>query len=89
MMRGFYIFVFLMVSLQDIIKRIMSFTENGSRGISVLSANGAVANVKIQLHSSSRRVVTYKVYLYDKLGLAVQSYNLMVHVGRMHYKFGL
>ncbi|EFH57712.1 hypothetical protein ARALYDRAFT_482633 [Arabidopsis lyrata subsp. lyrata] len=45
---------------EDIIKRIMSFTENGSRGISVLSANGAVANVKIQLHSSSRRVVTYK-----------------------------
>ncbi|CAE6033093.1 unnamed protein product [Arabidopsis arenosa] len=45
---------------EDIIERIMSFTENGSRGINVLSANGVVANVKIQLHSSTSRVVTYK-----------------------------
>jgi len=56
----FYIWCFL----QDIIKRIMSFTANGSRGISVLSVNGAVANVTILPHGSSRRVMTFKVYIY-------------------------
>ncbi|OAP09186.1 hypothetical protein AXX17_AT2G33280 [Arabidopsis thaliana] len=45
---------------EDIIKRIMSFTANGSRGISVLSVNGAVANVTILPHGSSRRVMTFK-----------------------------
>ncbi|XP_010516880.1 PREDICTED: AT-hook motif nuclear-localized protein 7-like [Camelina sativa] len=44
----------------DIIERIMSFTVNGSRGISVLSANGLVANIKIQTLLRSREVVTFK-----------------------------
>lgn len=51
------------VVLQDIIEWIMSFTGNGSRGITVISAIGTVANVKIQLLDSPRHVVTYKVYI--------------------------
>ncbi|XP_010509459.1 PREDICTED: AT-hook motif nuclear-localized protein 7-like [Camelina sativa] len=45
---------------EDIIERIMSFTANGSRGIIVLSANGLVANIKIQTLLRSREVVTFK-----------------------------
>ncbi|CAN6807610.1 unnamed protein product [Brassica oleracea var. botrytis] len=45
---------------EDIIEKIMSFTQNGSRGICVLSATGAVFNLRIQSLGSNRRVLTFK-----------------------------
>ncbi|KAL1224359.1 AT-hook motif nuclear-localized protein 4 [Cardamine amara subsp. amara] len=52
--------IFTVNSGEDIVKRIMSFTQNGSRGISVLSANGAVSNVKIQPLDLNRNALTFK-----------------------------
>ncbi|XP_010441397.1 PREDICTED: AT-hook motif nuclear-localized protein 10-like [Camelina sativa] len=56
----FWPHIFTVNTGDDIIERIMSFTANGSRGISVLAANGLVANIKIQTLLSSREVVTFK-----------------------------
>ncbi|CAF2122945.1 unnamed protein product [Brassica rapa subsp. trilocularis] len=44
---------------EEIIEKIMSFTQNGSRGICVLSATGAVFNLRIQ-SLGSNRVLTFK-----------------------------
>ncbi|CAH8381914.1 unnamed protein product [Eruca vesicaria subsp. sativa] len=44
----------------DIIEKIMSFTQNGSRGICVLSATGVVVNLMIQPLDSNRRVLVFK-----------------------------
>ncbi|XP_023640379.1 AT-hook motif nuclear-localized protein 10 [Capsella rubella] len=54
---------------EDIIERIMSFMENGARGVTVLSANGWVTNVKIQTLDSTRRVVIFKA-AYDLVSLS-------------------
>ncbi|KAG2332649.1 hypothetical protein Bca52824_003829 [Brassica carinata] len=51
----------LMINVrEDIIEKIMSFTQNGSREICVLSATGAVFNLMIQSLGSNRRVLTFK-----------------------------
>ncbi|XP_024004147.1 AT-hook motif nuclear-localized protein 11 [Eutrema salsugineum] len=53
---------------EDIIERIMSFTQNGSRGICVLSANGAVSNVKIQPVGFNHNVLTFKNLVSHRFG---------------------
>ncbi|EOA28903.1 hypothetical protein CARUB_v10025148mg, partial [Capsella rubella] len=62
-------YIFRVEAGEDIIQRIMSFTENGARGVVVLSANGWVTNVKIQTLDSARKVVTHEA-TYDLVSLS-------------------
>ncbi|XP_047336393.1 AT-hook motif nuclear-localized protein 7-like [Impatiens glandulifera] len=45
---------------EDIASKIISFSQKGSRGICVLSANGAVSNVTIRQPGSSGGILTYE-----------------------------
>lgn len=47
--------------LQDVASKILSISQKGSRGICVLSANGAVSNVTIRQPGSSGGILTYEV----------------------------
>ena len=46
---------------QDVAARIMSFSQQGPRGICILSANGAISNVTLRQPSTSGGTVTYEV----------------------------
>ena len=41
--------------------KIMSFSQQGSRGICVLSANGTISNVTLRQPTSSGGTLTYEV----------------------------
>ncbi|KAF8101619.1 hypothetical protein N665_0203s0031 [Sinapis alba] len=56
----FKVHMLMINAREDIIEKIMSFTQNDSRGICVLSATGAVFNFMIQSLGSKRRVLTFK-----------------------------
>ncbi|XVE61556.1 hypothetical protein DITRI_Ditri06bG0050000 [Diplodiscus trichospermus] len=45
---------------EDVAGKILSFSQNGPRGICVLSANGAVSNVTIRQPGSSGGILTYE-----------------------------
>ncbi|KAH7387226.1 hypothetical protein KP509_16G011500 [Ceratopteris richardii] len=45
---------------EDIASRIMSFSQQGPRGICILSANGAISNVTLRQPSISGGIVTYE-----------------------------
>ena len=52
---------------QDVAARIMSFSQQGPRGICILSANGAISNVTLRQPSTSGGTVTYEVHCWRKL----------------------
>lgn len=45
---------------EDVASKILSFSQNGSRGICILSANGTVSNVTIRQPGSSGGILTYE-----------------------------
>ncbi|TYG73783.1 hypothetical protein ES288_D04G129600v1 [Gossypium darwinii] len=45
---------------EDVAGKILSFSQNGPRGICILSANGAVSNVTIRQPGSSGGILTYE-----------------------------
>lgn len=45
---------------EDVASKILSFSQKGSRGICILSANGAVSNVTIRQPGSSGGILTYE-----------------------------
>lgn len=45
---------------EDVAAKIMSFSQHGSRGVCVLSANGAISNVTIRQADTSGGTVTYE-----------------------------
>ena len=44
--------------------KVMSFSQQGPRGICILSANGAISNVTLGQASTSGGMVTYEVAFY-------------------------
>lgn len=46
---------------QDVSMKIMSFSQQGSRAICILAANGAVSNVTLRQPNSSGGTLTYEV----------------------------
>lgn len=49
---------------QDVVSKIMSFFEKGTRAVCILSATGAVSKVAIRQPSGSTAVRLYEVQLY-------------------------
>ena len=46
---------------QDVLAKIMSFSQNGPRAVCILSANGAISNVTLRQAMTSGGTVTYEV----------------------------
>lgn len=48
-------------SIQDIAMKVMAFTNQGPRAICILSATGAVTNVKLRQATNPSGIVKYEV----------------------------
>lgn len=49
------------LSFQDIMMKIISFSQQGSRAICILAANGTISNVTLRQPNSSGGTLTYEV----------------------------
>lgn len=56
-------------SFQDVASKIMSFSQHGTHGVCVLSANGSISNVTLRQTATSGRTVTYEVRAYGQRNL--------------------
>ncbi|CAL9117654.1 unnamed protein product [Musa textilis] len=57
---GFTPHVITVTAGEDVFSKIMSFSQNGSRAICILSANGAISNVTLRQPATSGGTVTYE-----------------------------
>ncbi|KAG8662929.1 AT-hook motif nuclear-localized protein 10 isoform X2 [Manihot esculenta] len=57
---GFAPHVITVKAGEDVLLKIMSFSQNGPRGVCILSANGAVSNVTLHQPATSGGTVTYE-----------------------------
>ncbi|XP_020532771.1 AT-hook motif nuclear-localized protein 10 isoform X2 [Jatropha curcas] len=57
---GFTPHVITVKAGEDVLSKIMSFLQNGSTGICILSANGAISNVTLRQPATSGGTVTYE-----------------------------
>ncbi|GAB2210417.1 hypothetical protein Droror1_Dr00015683 [Drosera rotundifolia] len=57
---GFTPHVIVVKAGEDLSSRIMSFAQNGPRGVCILSANGAISNVTLRQTATSGGTVTYE-----------------------------
>lgn len=48
--------------LQDVMMKVMSFSQQGARAICILSANGTISNVTLRQATSSGGTLTYEVW---------------------------
>lgn len=55
-----YLF-FVQLTFQDVLAKVMSFSQNGPRAVCILSANGAISNVTLRQAMTSGGTVTYEV----------------------------
>lgn len=53
--------VFLSACFQDVSMKIISFSQQGSRAICILAANGSISNVTLRQPNSSGGTLTYEV----------------------------
>ncbi|PSS00347.1 AT-hook motif nuclear-localized protein [Actinidia chinensis var. chinensis] len=72
---------------EDVSSKIMSFSENGSRGVWILSANGAISNVTLRKPATSEETVTYAGH-FEILSLS-GSYMLLEDGGQRSRTCGL
>lgn len=60
-------------TFQDVSAKIMSFSQHGTRGVCVLSANGAISNVTLRQAATSGGTVTYEVCASDRQKISRKS----------------
>ncbi|GFZ09517.1 AT hook motif DNA-binding family protein [Actinidia rufa] len=72
---------------EDVSSKIMSFSENGSRGVWILSANGAISNVTLRKPATSEETATYAGH-FEILSLS-GSYMLLEDGGQRSRTCGL
>ncbi|XP_015161521.1 AT-hook motif nuclear-localized protein 7-like isoform X2 [Solanum tuberosum] len=64
---------------EDVAGKVYSFVQKGSRGICVLSANGAVSNVTIRQPGSSGGLLTYEMVVGSFMPNAFKTHNKRKH----------
>ena len=65
--------------------KIISFSQQGSRAICILSANGAISNVTLRQPNSSGGTLTYEVLLlsFSSIDFLIQMSGILVLEGLM------
>lgn len=62
--------------------KVMSFSQQGSRAICILSANGTISNVTLRQPTSSGGTLTYEVRPFF---LLLFFENVLLYEGQMHF----
>ncbi|KAJ0096989.1 hypothetical protein Patl1_29323 [Pistacia atlantica] len=79
---GFTPHVITVQAGEDVLAKVMSFSQNGPRAVCILSANGAISNVTLRQAMTSGGTVTYESFPICALAHKALQYSLLLMQGR-------